>query len=440
MFATSRAPVRRGLVKPQYHHAESAMRLVVVAGLGLVMLAAPAHAQGPRERTLGMPTVISAEPFRDIAAVRELSDGRLIVVERGPLNPMIKNMMAGFARAAGRGGRGSTADSLAKLPDGPPARMVVFDATLTSLKPIDQVGAGLGEIQQLAGLVSALADTTLVLDVGRSDLLVIDPSGKFVGSKSVPLGAGAMLAANGVAVDRSGRLLFQPREQVSRNTPAGMEVGSPDSAAIIALDFKTGAMVPVAHVRVAGNSAIMETDASSPGTTKMHMKTVPFPVIDDWVLMQDGTLAIIRGSDLHIDWVTPDGERRSTPPIAYAQQAVTDSDRVKFRHQQHLTDSLPMLPRNMSMIAVEPDSFPHFKPPFSTRGAKAASDGSIWLPSKIISPAAPEGYAVIGSDGRVLEIVHLPKFQRLLGFGKNVVYVEVSDGRQNNRVARIPLH
>jgi hypothetical protein len=119
---------------------------------------------------------------------------------------------------------------------------------------------------------------------------------------------------------------------------------------------------------------------------------------------------------------------------------VTDSDKVTLVNRQHLVDSMPMLPRNMTLVQAEPDSFPRFKPPFSMRGAMAASDGTIWLPARILSPATPEGYAVIGPDGRVREIVHLAKGQRLLGFGKGVVYVEVSEGRQDDRVARVPLH
>ena len=392
------------------------------------------------QRTLGAPIAVGAEPLRDIAAVRELSDGRLLVVERGPINAMIKSMMASFARAAGPGGRGGAADSIANLPESPPARIVLFDAKLTHMQAISrQAGEDASELQQPLALLGATADTTLLLLIGRSDLLVIGPSGGFVGSRSIPSGGGALLGAPGVAVDRAGRLLFQPRVQVSRNTPAGMEVGSPDSAAIVALDFKTGATIPVAYVRVAGNSAIMEADASSPGRMKMHMKTAPFPVIDDWVLMPDGTLAVIRGADLHIDWIAPNGKQRSTPPIPFARQAVTDSDKVTLVNRQHLIDSMPMMPRNMSVVQAEPDSFPRFKPPFSARGAMAASDGTIWLPSKIISPAAPEGYAVIGPDGRVREIVHLAKGQRLLGFGKGVVYVEVSESRQVDRVARVPL-
>jgi hypothetical protein len=411
--------------------------MVLVTLTAAIASAQPSYPQ----RTLGTPVAVGAEPLRDIAAVRELSDGRLLVAERGPINAMIKSMMATFAKAAGPGGRGGAADSIANLPESPPARIVLFDAKLAHVQAISrQTGDDASELQQPQALLGTTADTTLLLSIGRSDLLVIDPGGRLAGSRSIPGGGGALLGAPDVAVDRAGRLLFQPRVQESRNTPAGMEVGSPDSAAIVALDFKTGATIPVVYLRVAGNSAIMEADASSAGRMKMHMKTAPFPVIDDWVLMPDGTVAIIRGADLHIDWIAPNGKRRSTPPIPYVKQAVTDSDKVTLVKRQHLIDSMPMMPRNMSLVQAEPDSFPRFKPPFSARGAMAASDGTIWLPSKIISPATPEGYAVIGPDGRVREIVHLANGQRLLGFGKGVVYVQVSNGPKDDRIARVPLH
>ncbi len=413
-------------------------RLTAVAAFGFI--ACTAHAQSTPERTLGAPTVIGSETFRGIAAVRELSDGRVIVAERGPLNAMMRGMMAGIARAAGRGGRGGALDSALSQPEPAAARILLFDAKLESAQAIGHVGSGPLEFEQPERLVAAIADTTMLLDLGRSELLVIDPSGKFVASRAVPGGPSAMLGVGGVVVDRSGRIVFQPREQVSRNTSAGMEVGSPDSAALVAFDFKTGGTMPIAHVRVAGNSAIMASDSSKPGAIKMQMKTPPFPVIDDWVLMPDGTLAIIRGADLHIDWIAPSGKIRSTLPIAYARQEVTDSDKVKFKHQMQLTDSILTLPRNMLMVQLEPDSFPRFKPPFSTRGARPASDGTIWLPSKIISPAAAEGFAVIGPDGKVREIVHLAKGQQLLGFGRGVVYVGINEGRQQNKVGRVSLH
>lgn len=421
------------------------MRIAAFGTICLLTLACGAGArlaaQSPvPERALGAPTAVASEPFRNIVAVRELSDGRLIVVEPGPMNAMLRSLMAGIARAAGRGRAGGAADSSASQPERRAARALLFDAKLSTFEPVGRAGTGADEYQQPQRLIGAGADTTYMIDLGRSDMLVIDPAGKIVGAKNVAAGMGAMLAASAVAVARDGRLLVQPGEQVTRNTPAGMEVDTPDSATIVALDLKTGATAPLAHVRVAGNTARMEGDASNPGTMKMHMKTVPFAVIDDWVLMPDGTLAIVRGADLHVDWIAPNGRTRSTPPIAYERQEVTDSDKASFQRQLHAIDSMPMLPRNMSFAQAEPDSFPRFKPPFAGRGARAASDGTIWLPARIRTPKSPEGYDVIGPDGRVRERIHLAKGDQLLGFGKGVVYVTVTEGPRDRRVARIPLH
>ena len=90
----------------------------------------------------------------------------------------------------------------------------------------------------------------------------------------------------------------------------------------MAFDFKIGSTVPVANVSVAGSMSLMLSDPST-GAMKMRMKANPFPTIDDWVLLPDGTLAVIRGVDLHMDLIAPDGKRRSTPSIAHEASAAT---------------------------------------------------------------------------------------------------------------------
>jgi hypothetical protein len=400
-----------------------------------------AHAAGSTpERTFGAPTAIASEPFWNIASVRELSDGRVLVAQRGPMNGMARAMMSSALNAlntrCGRSGRGAAALDSAFSPEAPTARIVLFDAKLTHSTLIGHAGTGVNDYNQPQALYATLGDSTIVLDEGRSDFLIIDPAGKVVGSRPVPGGSSALAALGGFAVDHSGRLLYQPREQVMRQTAAGMEGGTPDSLPIVAFDPKTGGTMPVAHVRVMGTSSLMEM---TPGKMTSRVKMVPFPVIDDWVMMPDGTLAIIRGTDLHIDWIAPDGKIRSTPPIPYARHAVTDSDKVAFLRQSHMADSIVKnmaVSSMMTIVRVDPDSFPRFKPPFATRGALAASDGTIWLPARIISPAAPSGYYVIGPDGKIRELVHLPAGQRLVGFGKGVIYVAYND----SRIARVPLH
>jgi hypothetical protein len=401
-----------------------------------------AHAQGSTpERTFGAPTIIASEPFWNIASVRELSDGRVLVVQRGPMNGFARAMASTMMNALGqRCGRGAAAvDSLRNRAEPPAARIVLFDAGLTHATPIGHAGTGPVDFQQPEALHATIADTTLVLDAGRGDMLVIDPNGKITGTRPVPGGNGALAASGGIVVDRGGRLLYSPREQIMKQTASGMEGGMPDSLAIVAFDPKTGGTMPVAHIRVAGMTTTMVPNPSTPGAFSSRMKSVPFPIVDDWVMTPDGTLAIIRGADLHIDWIAADGKIRSTPPIPYARHAVSDSDKVAYMKTLHMTDSmLKKMPSSpmMSITQLEPDSFPKFKPPFSARGALAASDGSIWLPAHIISPAATDGYYVIGPDGKIRELVHLPTGQRLLGFGKGVIYVAYND----SRVARVPLH
>lgn len=425
------------------------MRKHTLSAAVFSLLACTAHAQSKiPERTLGAPTVVGSESFRNIAAVRELSDGRVIVVERGPMNQMAQKLIADMAARmgrAGRGGRGGFAPD-STMPPQPKrvARVVMLDAALKTATPVGQSGTGATEYEQPDALVAGLHDTTLIVDLARSDAPVIDPSGRIVGSRPTPGPQIALIALGGLAVDHSGRLIYQPRTQSSRSTPAGMEIFTPDTAPLMAYDFKTGGTLPIGHVHVEPTSATMESDSTKPGSMHMRTKAFAFSTIDDWVMMPDGTIAIVRGSDLHIDWIGPNGRMRSTPAIPYAKIAVADSDKAKFRARlagtSALMDSMPMMPRNMSMTQSEPDSFPAFKPPFSTRGAKAASDGSIWIPARIISPDAKEGYDVIGPNGRVRERIYLAKGQRLLGFGKDVVYVAVNEGPQDNRVARVALH
>ena len=51
---------------------------------------------------------------------------------------------------------------------------------------------------------------------------------------------------------------------------------------------------------------IKENPAGGAPTVMMHMQVNPFNMADEWSLLSDGTVAIVRVHDYHIDWIDPD--------------------------------------------------------------------------------------------------------------------------------------
>jgi non-ribosomal peptide synthetase component F len=52
------------------------------------------------------------------------------------------------------------------------------------------------------------------------------------------------------------------------------------------------------------------------------------PVVDDWVVTSTGEIALLRGRDYHIDWMSPDGTHRSSPKVAFDWKRMTDEQKV----------------------------------------------------------------------------------------------------------------
>ena len=47
----------------------------------------------------------------------------------------------------------------------------------------------------------------------------------------------------------------------------------------------------------------------------------PLPVGNEWVLLPDGAIAIVRGQDYRIDWLAPDGKIMSSPKMPVRLEA-----------------------------------------------------------------------------------------------------------------------
>ncbi|HEY5490384.1 MAG TPA: hypothetical protein VIK25_04245, partial [Gemmatimonadaceae bacterium] len=201
----------------------------------------------------------------------------------------------------------------------------------------------------------------------------------------------------------------------------------------------------------------------------------PMPVVDDWALMPDGRIAVIRGKDYHVDWLGTDGKWTATPKIPYnwerldddGKQKFLDSAKVELEKQREANQkamangvnnaaaamagggggsmriemnvggpggnastrpqpgvqqiSMPAI----NMVPVK--DIPDYRPAFRMGAARADVDGNLWIRTTAPSDAGAI-YDVVNGKGELIDRVKLPFGRVISGFGPGVVYMGVQDG------------
>jgi hypothetical protein len=333
-------------------------------------------------------------------------------------------------------------------------RVYAFDSTLQHFVIVADSGTGTGSVQ-LTGVIPYRGDSTLLPDFGGNALLILDPTGKHVRSIAPPklvdlafLGMPARFGRPGF--DPNGRLIY--RSQIRRNIRPSMAGSNqriemvpvnPDSAPILRGDFANRTVDTIAWIRTPGQTRVAqemnENLAGGPPTITQHMLLNPFPMSDEWAVLSDGTIAIVRVHDYHVDWISPDGTRRSTPKMPTDWRRYTDAEKQarvasSKKNAEAANQRQTTAPGGAQMrynIAIVPDSeFPEFWPPIRPGSVLADLDARLWiLPTASTNSANGLTYDVVNRQGEVIERVQLPKDRELVGFGPhNVVYLRKREG------------
>ena len=186
------------------------------------------------------------------------------------------------------------------------------------------------------GLIPYRGDSTLFVEPVSLSMLVIDPAGKIVRTMAAPRPNDVNFLASPAfgfpGFDSQGRLVYrvmdfgfrggrgpQPGQPFTPPTP-------PDSAALVRFDLASRKLDTASFVKLPKNNVSMTQNAN--GGMSFSITTNPLPVVDDWAVMSDGTIAIARGQDYHIDFVEPTGVRRAEK-IPYEWQRMTDDDKQR---------------------------------------------------------------------------------------------------------------
>lgn len=353
--------------------------------------AALAGTQNVSTRTLAKPQAEYPEPFTELGSIRELRDGRVVVVDSRELTVKLVDFRSGHATTIGR------------------------------------TGEGPGEYRWPTRLFALPGDSTLLEDAAGGRLLIIEPDGKPGGffdpnrpeSDSVKARTGRFFVR---ASDARG-FLYSEAQPIRMGSGGLPELA--DHSAIERHDFRSGKRDTVAlwPVRKDANARVID------GMVMTRPRLQAFPAWDHWVVSHDGRVAFVHPEPYRVDFVAANRSVVENPPIAYDRVRVDDALKKQFKEERERPrmalvygrggggSSMQMMPGRYT----EPAEWPDYLPPYLSTSV-FGPDGMLWIP-RATSAGRPPLYDIVDGRGRLSERVQLAPRTRLVGFGANSVYI-----------------
>jgi hypothetical protein len=241
-------------------------------------------------------------------------------------------------------------------------------------------------------------------------------------------------------VDGRGRVYFQP----AMGGPRG---GIPDSASVVRWTRASSAFDTVGRVKLPEIVTRQSGDASN---QRQSQRPKPFPVQDSWNVGPNGQVAIVRGREYRVDWVTADGRMVRGRPVPVTAVPIRDADKREWVAEQANGLRVSMENRNGQMTmafgrggsanadaeeedAIAATEWPAAKPPFSAVFVSPA--GEAWV-ERSVPAGSPRVMDVFDAAGVLKSRVVLPAGRRLVGFGNGVIYLRHSDASDLQHLER----
>ena len=284
-------------------------------------------------------------------------------------------------------------------------------------------------------LVAGRGDTTLMFDNNTRGYRVLDGNGRVV--RRLGINDAALLRGLSYpgdtppALDSEGRLVYvQPRNALDRPVP-GMQP-QPDSFMVTRISFVRPGWDSLTAVKMGGTRITVDTVN---GQRRTKMVTAAISVGDAWAMMPNGTVAVIRSNDFHVDWIEPNGARRRSRPVPWNWHRFTTAekdsilrarDRVMGSLMTRVVDAngnVPPPTSTLPQVARLTDTIPDLAPAFVTMSALSDPAGRIWvrLGARVFGPEAPVPfiYGVLDAAGQMIDRVSFPPGHEVVGFGKS---------------------
>ncbi len=400
--------------------------------------------QPPVVRPLGPITRVSTEPMTSVTSVVALSDGRVYV------NDVVSR------------------------------RVLLFDSTLATAKIVADSTAVTSKAYgaRPGALFAYRADTAILTDPASSSMPVLGPAGSIARVMAAPTVAGPIGLSLGnpfypPGFDARGHLVAQLPTTVRfpDATPgkASTQELTMDSSFIVRMELGSRTLDTVGSFKTAKINQVLTRDEDG-NLTSMKVTPDILPVVDDWTVCSDGTIAVVRGRDYHVDWIGADGRWRSTPKMPFAWEHLDDAQKTTLIDSalaatKARRDSMDaaLAARNAGGTAVSAPGviaagavsggrggrgaggdgtgaprptlidgrpalgdLPDYRPAFTRGSTRADADGHLWIRTTTLVKGQPV-YDIVNEEGQIVDRVLLPPFRTIAGFGPGVVYMAVKD-------------
>lgn len=231
-------------------------------------------------------------------------------------------------------------------------RVLLLDSMLVKIAIVADTTSATANAygQRGAGLIGYNGDSALFIDPASLAMMVINPAGELTTVRAVPRANEIGLLVGGPngrpGFDPSGRLYYRGQAR-ARQAAAGAARGArgggggagfggaggptfampeqPDSAPVVRVDLATRVLDTVATFKIP--KIDIKVTQGVDGRMSVQTSMNPMPTTDDWALLSDGTIAVVRGHDFHVDWIAPDGTLTSSPKLPYEWQRLSDDDK-----------------------------------------------------------------------------------------------------------------
>lgn len=359
-------------------------------------------------------------------------------------------------------------------------QLVLFDSSLSKAKTIADASPTSANhyAGAMAGLLAFTGDSSLFIELRSLSALVLDEHGEIARVMALPSNRDALFMVGGPfgtpGFDPRGRVVYRGalppvRPPLGEAPPS---VAAPpgqfaDSAPVYRLDMTSRERLTLAFLTIPKQSRIATTDKTG-RLAGMAVLVNPMTLVDEWALMPDGRVAIVRGADFHIEWLELDGRWVATGKVPYnwerldddSKQRVLDSTRVAAEKTREIlikaieanpTDANRMatdagLPGVM-MISTMPEGglgrpvqqtivpatsmveakyLADYRPAFRMGAVRSDAEGNLWV--RTTEPTDRGAiYYVINGKGQLIDRVKLPFGRVIAGFAAGVVYMGVED-------------